>query len=79
MTGQFRQQSQHFETKIYIETVTKVDFCLHPFKLRREGAEVVKSDTTSSVEIATGATAKRMLFPDEGIYWQSGISDCAVL
>ncbi|KAK9766001.1 thioredoxin-disulfide reductase [Basidiobolus ranarum] len=78
MMDQFRQQSERFGTKIHTETISRVDFSAHPFKIWREGSEDEEPDTADSVIIATGATAKRMFLPGEDTYWQNGISACAV-
>ncbi|KAK1313102.1 Thioredoxin reductase NTRA [Acorus calamus] len=69
-----RAQSLRFGTKIFSETVTKVDFTRTPFK--------VSSDSTSveadAVVVATGAVARRLTFPGSKEYWNRGISACAV-
>ncbi|KAL0089278.1 alternative NADP(H) dehydrogenase [Phycomyces blakesleeanus] len=75
-----REQSVRFGTEIETETITKLDTSARPFKLWREGSESEKepTDTADAVIIATGASAKRMNLPGEDIYWQNGISACAV-
>ncbi|KAK9768768.1 thioredoxin-disulfide reductase [Basidiobolus ranarum] len=80
MMENFRQQSEKFGTQIHTETITRVDFLAHPFKLWREGADSDTDEpvTADAVIIATGATAKRLFIPGEDIYWQNGISACAV-
>jgi thioredoxin reductase (NADPH) len=71
-----RAQSERFGTRIFTETVNRVDLSRRPFRYvtdEREGeAEVLI--------IATGATAKRLPIPGaaEGELWQRGISACAV-
>ncbi len=74
----FRQQSERFGTKIFTETVAKVDLSSRPFHVFTENRKVV-ADT---VIIATGAVARRMDFPGsgegQGGYWNRGISACAV-
>lgn len=74
----FRKQSERFGTRIFTETVTKVDTKSHPFKIQTDKHTVV-ADT---VILATGAVAKRLEFPGsgegEGGFWQRGISACAV-
>ncbi|KAJ3030499.1 UNVERIFIED_CONTAM: thioredoxin-disulfide reductase [Siphonaria sp. JEL0065] len=76
---QMRKQSLKFGTTIITETISKIDLSQRPFKLWREGYEadtdVIYAD---SVVIATGATAKRMNITGEDVYWQAGISACAV-
>jgi len=80
MMDLFRRQSEKFGTKIFTETITKVDFTKKPFKLWTEGNEANEEAAylAHSVIIATGATAKRLHLPGEDVYWQKGISACAV-
>ncbi|ORX87012.1 thioredoxin reductase [Basidiobolus meristosporus CBS 931.73] len=80
MMDNFRKQSEKFGTEIITETITRVDFSARPFKIWREGADSDSDepDTADSIIIATGATAKRLFLPGEDIYWQNGISACAV-
>lgn len=73
-----REQSEKFGTIIRTETISKVDFFARPFKLWTEGNESGEPILARSVIIATGATAKRMGLPGEDLYWQKGISACAV-
>ena len=74
-----RKQSIKFGTEIITETISKVDFSTKPFKIWKEGSEEDKDAITAdSVVIATGATAKRMFIEGEDVYWQAGISACAV-
>ena len=73
----FRAQSERFGTKIFSETVNKVDFSQRPFKVMTDEKDVY-ADT---VIIATGAVAKKLSFPgsdEEHGYWNKGISACAV-
>ena len=74
----FRKQSQRFGTQIITETITKVDFSARPFCLWREGEENGQPIKTQSVIIATGATAKKLPLDGGELYWQKGISACAV-
>jgi thioredoxin reductase (NADPH) len=69
-----REQSVHCGTRIYTQTVEKVDLSKRPFKVWSEGKEY----QTRALIIATGATAKRMNLPGEDRLWQKGISACAV-
>jgi len=71
-----RAQSLRFGTKIFSETIEKVDFSSRPFKLWREYEE--EPVTASAVLIATGASARRLGLKGEEKYWQNGISACAV-
>lgn len=73
----FRKQSARYGTKIFTETVNKVDFSERPFTLWTD-TKVVSADT---VIVATGAKAKRLPIPgaDEVHgYWNKGISACAI-
>jgi thioredoxin reductase (NADPH) len=78
MMDKFRAQSIRFGTKIITETISKIDLSERPFKYWREGQEDEEPETTETVIIATGASAKRMGLKGEDTYWQSGISACAV-
>ena len=70
-----RKQSVKYGTTIITETIAKVDFSSHPYTLTTEDGHSVK---TKAVIIATGANARRMHVPGEDIYWQNGVSACAV-
>ncbi|KAG0623272.1 hypothetical protein M758_3G161300 [Ceratodon purpureus] len=78
LTDRFRAQSVRFGTKVYSETVERVDFSARPFKLFTDSKEI----RAQTVIIATGAVAKRLVFPgsgeDDNGYWNRGISACAV-
>ncbi|KAG8993225.1 thioredoxin-disulfide reductase [Tulasnella sp. JGI-2019a] len=79
MMDKFRAQSIRFGTKIITETISSLDLSSRPFKYWREGQEDPKDvETADTVILATGASAKRMNLPGEDVYWQSGISACAV-
>jgi thioredoxin reductase (NADPH) len=72
----FRAQSVRFGTRIFTETVTKVDLSKRPFRFwsdEQEGA-------AKALIIATGATAKRDDIPGtrDSELWQKGVSACAV-
>ncbi|KAF8011227.1 hypothetical protein BT93_J1744 [Corymbia citriodora subsp. variegata] len=73
-----RNQSLRFGTQIFTETVTKVDFSAHPFKVFTDSKAVV----ADAVIVATGAVAKRLSFSGSGDgpngFWNRGISACAV-
>ncbi|XP_059286870.1 thioredoxin reductase NTRB-like [Lycium ferocissimum] len=73
-----RSQSIRFGTKIFTETVNKVDFTKTPFKVFTDDRTVL----ADAVVIATGAVAKRLEFPGSGDgnngFWNKGISACAV-
>ncbi|CEH15108.1 thioredoxin reductase [Ceraceosorus bombacis] len=74
----FRAQSERFGTKIYTETISKVDLSERPFKFWREGKEAEPAELADTIIMATGASARRMNLKGEDVYWQSGISACAV-
>lgn len=77
LCDRFRAQSVRFGTKVYSETVNRVDFSVRPFKLFTDNKEI----RAQTVIIATGAVAKRLNFPGSGEehgYWNRGISACAV-
>ncbi|KAJ4966641.1 hypothetical protein NE237_018490 [Protea cynaroides] len=73
-----RSQSLRFNTEIFTETVTKVDFSSQPFKVFTDS----KSVLADAVIVGTGAVAKRLKFPGsgdgQGGFWNRGISACAV-
>ncbi|XP_057492233.1 thioredoxin reductase NTRB-like [Actinidia eriantha] len=73
-----RSQSVRFGTRIFTETVTRVDFSASPFKIFTDSISVL----ADSVIVATGAVAKRLGFPGAhegpGGFWNKGISACAV-
>jgi len=78
LMDKFRDQSVRFGTRIITETVSKIDLSARPFRYWREGQENDEPETTETVIIATGASAKRLGLKGEETYWQSGISACAV-
>lgn len=78
MMEKFRAQSIRFGTEIITETVSKIDLSSRPFKYWRQGSEEDSPELADTVIIATGASAKRIDLPGENVYWQSGISACAV-
>ena len=70
-----RKQSIKYGTTIITETVTKVDLSSKPYTITTEEGHVMK---TKSIIIATGANARRLHVKGEDIYWQNGVSACAV-
>jgi thioredoxin reductase (NADPH) len=77
LTTKFREQSARFGTRIFTETVEKLDLSKRPFKIWTDEKEV----TAQTVIIATGAVAKRLPFKgsdEENGFWNKGISACAV-
>lgn len=69
-----REQSEKYGTVIHTLTVDKIDTTKTPFELTI-GSKTIKANT---VIIATGATAKRLHIKGEDLFWQKGISACAV-
>lgn len=74
MMDLFRQQSLRFGTRVLTETVEKVDLSRRPFRVTTSGGETL----TETLIVATGATARRLGIPGEELFWQQGISACAV-
>jgi len=72
----FRAQSARFGTRIFTETVTRIDLSKRPFAYWTDEQE----GTAQAVIIATGATAKRDDIPGtrDNELWQKGVSACAV-
>ena len=75
LMDKFREQSIRFGTRVVTETVSRVDLSSRPFKYWSDDPE---PNTADAIIIATGASAKRLGLKGEDIYWQSGISACAV-
>ncbi|MEN9362498.1 MAG: thioredoxin reductase [Verrucomicrobiota bacterium] len=69
-----REQSIHNGAEILTETVDQVDLSVRPYRVL---ANEIWHEAETLI-IATGATAKRMKLPGEDVYWQKGISACAV-
>lgn len=69
-----REQSVRYGTTIKTETVERVDLSSQPYGVFTTSAEY----RTTTLIIATGATARRLDMPGESTYWQKGISACAV-
>lgn len=74
LMDKMRAQSEHYGARIVTETVTSVDLSSRPYKVSVDGRDYY----TSSLIVATGATAKRLNLPGEETYWQKGMSACAV-
>lgn len=70
----FRKQAQKFGTVTRFETIQKVDFSVHPFRLWADGENEYSAD---AVIIATGASARRLQAKGEDKFWGFGISACA--
>ncbi|MBB1557318.1 MAG: thioredoxin-disulfide reductase [candidate division SR1 bacterium] len=74
LMSQMRKQSLNSGAEIQTKTVESVDLSKRPFEVR-VGSDVFTAD---SLIIATGATAKRMHIAGEELFWQKGISACAI-
>jgi thioredoxin reductase (NADPH) len=74
LMDKMREQTLKYGSRIQTETVTKVDLSKSPFSLWTDGGEY----SARALIIATGATAKRLGVQGEEVYWQKGISACAV-
>ncbi len=70
----FREQSLRFGTRIFTETVEKVELSARPFRVVTPDREML----ARVLILATGATAKRLKVKGEERLWQNGISACAV-
>ena len=72
----FRAQSVRFGTRIFTETITKIDLSKRPFRYTSDEQE----GEANTIIIATGATAKRDDIPGtrDTELWQKGVSACAV-
>jgi thioredoxin reductase (NADPH) len=69
-----REQSINCGARILTKTVDSVDFSTRPFKVSGSFGDVF----AHVVIVATGATAKRLHIKGEDVFWQKGISACAV-
>jgi len=72
----FRAQSVRFGTRIFTETVSKVDLSKRPFRFVTDEQQ----GEANTLIIATGATAKRDAIPgtSDAELWQKGVSARAV-
>ena len=74
LMSRMKAQAERWGTECYTEDVTEVDLSQRPFTVRSDEREL----KTNSIIIATGATAKKLGLPSEKIYWNNGISACAI-
>ena len=76
LCDRFRAQSARFGTRIFTETVNKLDLSKPPFRYSTDEQE----GEAKALIIATGATAKRDDIPGtrDLELWQKGVSACAV-
>jgi thioredoxin reductase (NADPH) len=82
-----KKQAIKFGTDVVSESVCSVDFSTRPFALSIKSDNWNESDGSdqstkkyyaNSIIIATGATAKRLGINGENLFWNHGISACAV-
>lgn len=71
----FQKQAERFGTRINYGLVTSVEFSGYPLKVVVDEKHEVLAD---AVIIATGATAKYLGLPSEMLYYNKGVSACAV-
>lgn len=74
LMDQMQAQARRWGTEMVTEDVTAVDLSQRPLVVRSQEREVL----AHSLIIATGATAKRLGLPSEGLFWNRGISACAI-
>lgn len=75
MMVDLQKQAERFGTKIHYAVVTGVNFAQYPFEITVDEKEKVRAE---SVIISTGATAKYLGLPSEQLYYNKGVSACAV-
>lgn len=71
---QMKAQAERWGTECYTEDVIEVDLSQKTYLVKSSDREFL----THSIIIATGAIAKRLGLPSEDIYWNNGISACAI-
>lgn len=70
----FRQQAERFGTRIVYETIVRVDFSTHPFRMWSDSGTEYQSH---AVIVATGASAKWLGLESEQQLQGRGVSACA--
>jgi thioredoxin reductase (NADPH) len=75
MMMDLQKQAERFGTKIRYGMITSVDFSGYPLKVVADEKEEIIAE---SVIISTGATAKYLGLPSEELYYNKGVSACAV-
>jgi len=71
---QMEKQAAHVGTKLFHDTIMKVDMSMRPFTALGESGDTYTSDT---LVIATGATARWLGIPSEKKFAGFGVSACA--
>ena len=69
-----KAQAERWGTECYTEDVIEVDLSQQPYTVTSSE----RSLKTHSIIISTGATAKRLGLKSEKVYWNNGISACAI-
>lgn len=75
MMVDLQKQAERFGTVIHYSVVTGVNFSKYPFEITVDEKDKVLAE---SVIISTGATAKYLGLPSEQLYYNKGVSACAV-
>jgi thioredoxin reductase (NADPH) len=74
LMDRMKAQALRWGAELVTEDVISVDLSQRPFVIRSEEKEV----RAHSLIIATGATAKRLGLPSEPMFWNRGMSACAI-
>jgi thioredoxin reductase (NADPH) len=74
LMANFRKQAERFGTRFNLGRVESADLSQRPFTLQFTDGKVLK---TSTLIIATGASAKWIGLPSERKFWGKGVSSCA--
>ena len=69
-----KAQAQRWGSQCYLEDVISVDLKQRPFIIKTAERTI----KTHGLIVATGATAKRLQLPSGELYWNNGISACAI-
>jgi thioredoxin reductase (NADPH) len=70
----FREQAKRFGTDVELDTVTEVDFSMHPFRLTLDAGGAMTAD---AVIVSSGASAKLLGIESEKRLMGHGVSACA--
>jgi thioredoxin reductase (NADPH) len=71
---QMRLQAEHVGTRMVSDHITKVDLSQRPFRIEGDSGETYTCD---ALIVATGAQAKWLGLPSEGLFQGFGVSACA--
>jgi thioredoxin reductase (NADPH) len=71
---QMRLQAEHVGTRMISDHITKVDLQQRPFRLEGDSGDIYTCD---ALVVATGAQAKWLGLPSEGLFQGFGVSACA--